>query len=98
MSLLKLRLIAVAALLAGAATLGGCIETTRLSPDYGEAVRQNVAAQVADPDAHYAGTPAPGSNGARVGLAQDRYEKGKVIPPSDTGASSITVGGSSGGQ
>jgi len=61
----------------------------RLSPDFGDAVRENVAAQIADPDAHYAGTPAPGaSNGARVGLAQSRYEKNQVIQPSSTTASS----------
>jgi hypothetical protein len=62
----------------------------RISPDFGDAVREDVAAQIADPDAHYAGVPAPGaSNGARVGLAQTRYEKNQVVQPSSTTASSM---------
>lgn len=61
----------------------------RMSPDFGEALRENLAAQIADPDAHYTGTPAPGaSDGARVDLAQTRYQKNQVIPPSSTTASS----------
>lgn len=61
----------------------------RLSPDFGDAVRENLAAQIADPDAHYAGTLAPGaSDGARIDLAQSRYEKNQVIQPSSTTASS----------
>jgi hypothetical protein len=64
----------------------------RISPDFGTAVQQDVAAQIADPDARYAGTPAPGSDGTRVGLAQGRYQTDTVIQPSTTtasGASSI---------
>ena len=61
----------------------------RLSPDFGDAVRENLAAQIADPDAHYTGTPAPGaSDGARIDLAQTRYQKNQVIQPSTTTASS----------
>lgn len=77
-------------LVAGVA-LGGCVHSeVNLSPDYGQAYRQDVKAQIADPDAQYKGTPAPGSNGARVGLAQKRYEKGQVIQPSTATASSST--------
>ena len=61
----------------------------RMSPDFGDAVRQDLAAQIADPDAHYAGTPAPGaSDGARIDLAQTRYQQNQVIQPSSTTASS----------
>ena len=61
----------------------------RMSPDFGDAVRENLAAQIADPDAHYTGTPAPGaSDGARIDLAQTRYQKNQVIQPSTTTASS----------
>ena len=61
----------------------------RMSPDFGDAVRENLAAQIADPDAHYAGTPAPGaSDGARIDLAQTRYQKNQVVQPSSTTASS----------
>lgn len=61
----------------------------RMSPDFGDAVRENLAAQIADPDPHYAGTMAPGaSDGARIDLAQTRYQKNQVIQPSSTTASS----------
>jgi hypothetical protein len=68
--------------------LAGCAQSSlRISPDFGNAVRQDIAAQIADPDAHYTGTPAPGSSGPRVGLAQKRYDAGQVIPPSSMTAS-----------
>jgi hypothetical protein len=68
--------------------LSACTQSEmRISPDFGEAVRQDLAAQIADPDAHYLGTPAPGSNGARVGLAQQRYQKNNVIQPASVTAS-----------
>jgi type IV pilus biogenesis protein CpaD/CtpE len=61
----------------------------RMSPDFGDALRENLAAQIADPDAHYAGTLAPGaSDGARIDLAQTRYQTNDVIQPSTTTASS----------
>jgi hypothetical protein len=83
---------AVIAALAGVA-LSGCTQSqARLSPDFGQAVRQDFAAQVADPDAHYVGTPGPGSNGARVGLAQKRYERGQVIQPSTMTATADSKG------
>ncbi len=67
---------------ATALALGGCA-TQHLGSDFGQAVRQSIAQQVANPDAKYVGAIAPGSNGARVGAAQDRYVKGKVIAPSN---------------
>jgi hypothetical protein len=80
----KLLVLAVAVL-----GLSGCVRSElRISPDFGSAVTQDKAAQIADPDAHYTGLPAPGTDGARVALAQHRYETGKVIPPSTIGASS----------
>src|SRR6185312_11674566 len=74
--------------------LGACAQKPmqsemNLSPDFGLAVRENLAAQIADPDPHYAGTLAPGaSDGARIDLAQTRYQKNQVIQPSSTTASS----------
>ena len=62
---------ALTAMLFLAPLLSGCTQSAlRISPDFGNAVHQDMAAQIADPDARYEGTPAPGSNGARVGLAQ----------------------------
>jgi hypothetical protein len=50
-------------------------------------VRQDAVAQIADPDARYEGKPAPGSDSARVGLAQKRYQANDVIKPSAVTAS-----------
>lgn len=86
----------LAILAAGA--LGGCESQLRLSPDYGMAFRQDVAAQIADPDAHYAGVPQPGSSPARVSLAQRRYVSGRVIQPASTSTSSVLAGGGGGGD
>ena len=84
---------AVAALGLAACTQNPMQSEMRMSPDFGDAVRENLAAQIANPDAHYAGTPAPGaSDGARIDLAQTRYQQNQVIPPASTTASSRTVG------
>ena len=83
-------------LLAAAASLSACTETRlREAPDFGESVRENVAAQIADPDARYVGNPAPGSNGMRTNSSQERYVRGKVTPP--PAATTSQVGGSVGG-
>jgi hypothetical protein len=74
--------------------LGGCVQSRlRDQADFGESVRQDRAAQIADPDAHYAGVPGPGSNGLRVDAAQERYVKGAVIQPAQTQTSSVSAGG-----
>ena len=84
--------------LAAAPLLSACTQSEiRLQPDFGVAVRQDLAAQIADPDAHYSGVPAPGSDGSRVSLAQTRYQTGNVIPPaaiSSNGPSTSTAGSS----
>lgn len=87
----------------GLLLLSACAENTPneselfLSPSFGRAVRQDIAAQIADPDAQYSGTPAPGSNGSRVALAQRRYVAGKVLRPPSTAAAEATIGGEGGG-
>lgn len=73
--------------------LGGCVQSqAHLSPDFGVATRQALAAQIADPDARYRGDPAPGADGRRAALAQERYGTGTVLPPA-AAASTITAGG-----
>jgi hypothetical protein len=81
------------AVLLAAGGLGGCYSQTRLSSDYGDATRQNIAGAISDPDARYAGDPQPGSNTERVSIAQRRYVAGRVIPPASTGTSSVSTGG-----
>lgn len=74
--------------------LSACTQSAlRLSPDFGSALRQDVAAQIADPDARYEGVPSPGSASARVDLAQKRYNANQVIQPASTTASSKSLGG-----
>ena len=80
-----------------ASVLGACASQVRLSPDYGVAFKQNVAAQIADPDARYVGAPLPGSTPERVALAQQRFATGKVIQPASTSTSAVSVGGGGGG-
>jgi len=76
------KMIFLAAAVGAGLGLGGCA-TQHLGSDFGQAVRQDIAAQVANPDARFAGVVAPGSNASRVAAAQDRYVKGKVIQPSN---------------
>ena len=86
--------LAIAAVMGASLVLGACSESRlRLAPDFGEAVRQDVAAQIANPDAHYAGTPAPGSNGMRIDSAQERYVRHTVAQPVATQTSSVGIGG-----
>jgi hypothetical protein len=79
---------------AAAVALSGCVTQAKehMSADFGVAYRQDIAAQIAYPDARYTGDPAPGSSGARVGLAQDRYVRGEVIEPAAATAASGVVG------
>jgi type IV pilus biogenesis protein CpaD/CtpE len=96
---LKLSLLSALALGSGL-SLSGCVQE-KLSPDFGVALRQDIAAQIADPDAHYTGTAAPGSDGSRAALAQDRYQKGTVIQPASAKASTVgaaPTGGATGPQ
>ena len=75
----------------GALTTAGCTESRlRMDPDFGSALRQDLAAQVAYPD----GVPAapPMTSGARTALAQHRYEQNQVIAPETTGASGKSTG------
>ena len=94
------------AALAGALALSACAESRmHLSDDFGAALKQDKAAQIADPDAKYSGNPAAGSNGQRMAAAVDRYVNGKVIQPAAaqdvnrwTVRSSAGGGGGSGPQ
>ncbi len=87
--------IVMAAALGAGLGLAGCA-SPHLGADFGQAVRQDIAAQVANPDARFSGVIAPGSNPSRVAAAQDRYAKGKVIQPSSqVAATSVAAAPSS---
>lgn len=67
-------------------------------PEAGQSVRQNIAAQIANPNAPQgAGTQV--MDGERAGRAIDRYSKGQTIPPEDMDQSkSGKPGGSDSGS
>ena len=84
-----------------ALALSGCAavvhqEATDVDPTFGRALRQNLAAQVANPAPDYDYTNPPASGGPRTAVAQKRYDTGTVIQPT-TQETSDAVGGSSGG-
>jgi hypothetical protein len=73
--------------------VAGCEEShLRLAPDFGTAVRQDQAAAIADPDAHYLGVLPAGYDGARTTIAVTRYRTDKVIPPVSTQTSDVGAG------
>lgn len=87
---MTLRTSTIVALAVAALSLGACVSAQgNLSPDYGQSVKQNLAAQVADPDAAYLRDAPPAAAGARTNLAQDRYNKGKVTQPAAASASRV---------
>lgn len=69
-------------ILAAALGTAGCATDTGL----GNAVRQNMAAQVIDPDPQHRGTPMEAGSGDRAALAMWRYRKGRVLDPKPSGA------------
>jgi hypothetical protein len=82
----------IALITLAAAGLSACAQSQlTLREGFGAEVRADLVAQVADPDAKYAGEPKPASNGLRAASAQTRYEKGAVTEPASTSTS--TVGG-----
>jgi hypothetical protein len=99
MTILKTSTLTVGLAVGLAMGLTGCTESqVTLSPDFGRAVHEDLTAQIADPDAHYVGKPAPGSEGHRVGLAQQRYDTGKVIKPAAAAAYVVGSASSDGGS
>jgi len=90
----------LATMVAGGVLLSACADEKQLTldrhdSDFGRAVREDLAAQIADPDAAYKGPPPP-SSGARAALAQTRYQADKVTPPVST-STGIALGGGGGG-
>lgn len=89
-----------AALALSACESGGTVDGGDWAPhDFGNSVRANIAVESVNPNAPATNEP-PVAQGERMGLAQDRYAKGKTIPPADpelltggTGSSSGSSGG-----
>jgi type IV pilus biogenesis protein CpaD/CtpE len=79
----------MAALLA----LAACSSTPRVEEHFGEAVRANLAAQVAHPQAAPNTNPARGLDGKAARAAQERYERSFAQPDKDQGALVSSMGG-----
>ena len=93
----------MAALAGVGAIVAGCADEKQLGTDmgsaeFGRAVHEDLAAQIADPDAVYKGPPPP-SSGERAALAQTRYKNDKVTQPESTQTQSVVQqsGGGGGG-
>src|SRR5690349_4822113 len=84
-----------------ALALSGCEaipnQAHQTDPNFGRALRQNLAAQVADPAPNYEYAEPPASSGPRTGIAQKRYDTGTVLPPTTESTQTVTGGGSGGG-
>ena len=78
---------AIAALATAGLLLSGCATGAPLSQDFGVGLKQDLAAQIVEPEGSRG--PPPTADGVRVGLAQSRYQKGEVIQPVATIASKI---------
>lgn len=86
------------AIVGAALALSGCVQAPgHMQPDFSYAVRQNIAVQIADPEARYARVVNPASSGARATLAQERYVYGQVVQPSAEGTGAINMSGASPG-
>lgn len=86
------------AALAAVVALAGCADARRdLSPGFGTAVRADLAAQIADPEARYDRVRQPAGDGVRAALAASRYGKNQVVQPVQAGTSNIdSKGGAKG--
>lgn len=92
-----MRVAAITILVGSALGLSGCVQAPgNMQADFGASMRQNVAAQVADPGARYKRADPPASSGPRTSIAQERYNKGKVLQPSTPTTSALGNGGSGG--
>ncbi len=69
----------------------------RLSDDFGRAVREDITAQIADPDPAWKNTPPPLSSGDRSALAQTKYKTNTVKEPKASSTSTVETSGSGGG-
>lgn len=72
---------ALAAVAAMAFVLTACQQPRHLSPDFGDAVRQNMAVHVIDPQPRPIDENGPAMEGNRAAGALERYQSGDVFEP-----------------
>lgn len=73
--------------------LTACQEPRHLSPDFGNAVHQNMAAHVIDPTPMPLDEEGPAFQGRRAAEGIDRYNTGRVIQPRPLATTRIGGGG-----
>lgn len=71
--------------------LAGCTQPEKLSPDFGNSVRHNMAAQVINPTPPGATAGAPETHGEIAGGAMERYRMGSVKAEKFEGTRSDTT-------
>ena len=84
----------IAIVLASAALLAACApsvyqDSTTPMPGYGNAVKQNAAVMIIDPQPVSAANVEIDFDGRRAGIAIERYRTGTVIPPEDLRTSDV---------
>jgi hypothetical protein len=80
-------------LLALAAALGACAETTpRWDSSFGNSVRSTFAAQVANPAAARNNNPVVGMDGRAAMTAQKKYESGEAAQESSAAPATLMIG------
>ena len=84
-----------------ALALSGCAsvvhqEANEVDPNFGRALRQNIAAQIANPVPSYSYDTPPASSGPRTAVAQERYDTGAVTQPAAESTQASSTGGGSG--
>jgi len=78
--------------LSTALALVACAPVDEPSPGFGNAVRQNMAAQIINPDPHPNDLPPPEFDGERTKDAFERYREGKVKRPVTLDTTTISKG------
>ncbi len=67
--------------LAGVSLAAACAPVDQPVPGFGNAVRQNMAAHIVNPDPHPDDLPPPEMDGERVKGAIDRYREDRIKRP-----------------
>ncbi|MDP3668775.1 MAG: hypothetical protein WA191_11890 [Telluria sp.] len=83
-----------AAMLALAALLGACVQTTpQYDSRFGDSLRVSLASQVAKPEAVRNADPVAGIDGRAARAAQERYESSFKAPPPPQPVMLLSTGG-----
>jgi uncharacterized membrane protein YgcG len=90
--------IGLGAMASGCATNQGDSKYAQAPEHFGQAVREDLAAQIADPDPAWKNTPPPPSSALVSALAMTRYNTDKVkVPQGSSTQTQVSAGGGGGG-